>query len=126
MTVLSQSSDPLITSWKPCNGTGYNSIVTNVRKIRYTSSYVYINTGSIPDYTIGPWPGNPNKPSDQSLVVSFPRTVTVPGTRTKVGLGHVGLWINGVTVYNADDGQTYNNAGYWKRNGNIFIIMTIF
>jgi hypothetical protein len=33
-----------------------------------------------------------------------------------VGLGHIGVWSNGVSIFNADDGMTYNNAGVWHRN----------
>ena len=33
-----------------------------------------------------------------------------------MGLGPIGLWKNGVAIYNANDGQSYNNNKVWFRN----------
>jgi hypothetical protein len=35
-------------------------------------------------------------------------------------MGHIGLWINGVSIYNADDGYSYNNQGVWNRNAYMY------
>ena len=45
-------TDPVITSWKKCNGTN-NGMKNNVQKVFYSTNYVYTNATSIPDYTIG-------------------------------------------------------------------------
>jgi len=107
----------LITSWIKSTGTGYNSIVADVKKIQYSTNYVYVSTDSVPSYNIGPWTNNPNDPSAQDKTYKFPRNpVQKSGTKTKVGLGTVGLWSNGVSMFNADDGMSYNNQGVWNRN----------
>ena len=38
------------------------------------------------------------------------------GTPTNVGLGHIGVWTNGVSIFNPKDGMSYNNQGVWNRN----------
>jgi len=31
-------------------------------------------------------------------------------------MGHIGVWTNGVSIFNVSDGMSYNNAGVWNRN----------
>ena len=50
----------------------------------------------------------------------FPRTPSVSSTKTSSGMGNIGLWVNGVSIYNADDGYSYNNQGLWNRNAYMF------
>jgi len=33
-----------------------------------------------------------------------------------VPLGHFGLWIDGVSMFNPKDGYSYNSLGVWNRN----------
>ena len=119
----SSSLDKIITSWVKSNGTGYSGITNNIRQVSYTSTYVYVNTASVPQYSIGPWAQNPNVPSDQNYTMKYPRTFSKAATKTKVGLGHIGQWANGVSMYNPDDGMSYNSLGYWTRNGKTFLFI---
>lgn len=112
-------TNPVITAWAKSTGTGYSGIKANITKIQYSSNYVYISAASIPGYSIGPW-SNPNTPSDMQFIFKFPLNPTEAATKTTVPLGHVGLWLNGVSIYNADDGQTYNSLGVWRRNAYVF------
>lgn len=110
---------PVVTSWilNPTNATGYGGIVTNVQQVQYSANNVYVSASCIPSYSIGPWPSNPNTPSNQNFVYKFTRTpqqnTTTP---TTVGMGHIGVWTNGVSIFNVSDGMSYNNAGVWNRN----------
>lgn len=115
-----QLTDPLVTSWIPTNGTGFGNYYTNVISVKYSSKYVYVRTNSIPTYSIGPWKTNPNTAKGQYFTFQYPRFPTPATTKFKVPLGHVGLWKNGVSLYNPDDGQTYNNGGIWHRNAYIW------
>jgi hypothetical protein len=42
--------------------------------------------------------------------------VAATTSTTAVPSGTAGILLNGVSLYNADDGNTWNNAGVWKRN----------
>lgn len=39
-----------------------------------------------------------------------------PATPINTGLGHIGVWTNGVSIYNPKDGMSYNNQNVWNQN----------
>jgi hypothetical protein len=118
--VYGSASNPIVYSWTKSTGkNGYNSILADVSKIEYSSNYVYITANSVPGtYAVGPtWIANPNVPQEQNHVLKFPLNPTRATTKkTAVGLGIIGAWLNGVSIYNANDGRSYNNARFWYRN----------
>ena len=124
-----------ITSWyrNTTNATnqtpGYTSILCNVQSVYYTTTNVYVSSSSIPAYAFGSstpyWPGNPGSPTAQGLVTKFTRSPVVQAsTKTNTGLGAIGLWINGMAVFNAKDANYWNGSGFsmgisttgWNRN----------
>lgn len=112
-------TDPSITSWviNTTGATGYNNLPSNVQTVQYSASQVYVSCSCIPGYAIGPWNGNPNTPSNQNFVFKITRSPQQnTGTATSVGLGHIGVFTNGVSIFNVSDAQSYNNAGVWNRN----------
>ena len=115
-TTKSSSLNPIITNWIQSTGTGYNGTRADVLSIYYTSTDVYISANSIPSYSIGPWASNPNTPSAQNFVVRFPLSPSAASTKTATMMGTNGLWKNGVAIYNAKDGYSYNSLGVWNRN----------
>jgi len=119
----SAQNAPEIVSWirNTTGATGYNNILSNIQIVQYSTNNVYVSCTCIPDYSIGPWNGNPNTASNQNFVYKITRNpIQNNGTLTAVGLGHTGVWSNGVSVFNADDGQTYLNQGVWHRNAYFF------
>ena len=114
-----QVTDPQIISWmiNTTGATGYGGILSNVQTVQYSASQVYVSCSCIPGYAIGPWTGNPNVPSNQNFVFRFTRNPQQnTGTLTDIGLGHIGVFTNGVSIFNVSDAQSYNNAGVWNRN----------
>lgn len=114
-----QTTGPEVISWRlNTNGaTGYKGQVTNVQKVQYSDSWVYVSCTSVPDYEIGPWTGNPNDAMQQSFVFRITRTPTRnTGTAVETPLGHIGVWSNGVSVFNAKDARSYNNQNVWHQN----------
>lgn len=110
---------PEITSWiiNPGGEIGYNSIPSNVQTVQYSTGNVYVSCTCIPGYDIGPWTGNPNTPANQNFVFKITRNPQQnTGAGTNVGLGHIGVWSNGVSIFNVSDGMSYNNSGVWNRN----------
>src|ERR1041385_5768174 len=88
---------PEITSWiLNRNGqTGYGGIPSNIQIVQYSTNNVYISCTCIPGYSIGPWPGNPNTPSNQNFVFKIPRSPVInPGAKTQTPLGPIAVWIN--------------------------------
>jgi len=130
------AAQPAITSWK-LNTTGETGTYTlqngtkgtlpaNVQLVQYDATYVYVSASGIPSYDIGPFPGNPNVPANQHYVAAIPRTPVVPATKAATQLGANGLYVNGVAMFNADDGNSWRSSthtespqgdGIWHRNG---------
>jgi hypothetical protein len=122
-TLLSTAQSPTITSWilNPGTETGYGGISSNVQAVHYTSTDVYVTSTCIPGYDIGPWTANPNLPANQDFVFKITRNpVQNMGTLVNTPLGHIGVWRNGVSIFNAKDGMSYNNQGIWNRDALVF------
>jgi YHYH protein/Domain of unknown function (DUF4214) len=97
--------------------TGFNNISADVQQVRYSENYVYINSTGIPDYSIGPWPGNPNTAANQNFVFKIPRhPAAASSTHTSTPLGNIGVWKNGVPMFNALDAMSYLNQNIWHQN----------
>ncbi|GAB3736930.1 hypothetical protein GCM10027594_17800 [Hymenobacter agri] len=110
---------PIVSGWvvNTTGATGYNGILSNVQRVQYSAGNVYITCTGVPSYTIGPWPNNPNTATNQNFVFKITRTPTPnTGTATATPLGHTGIWSNGVSIFNAKDAMSYNNAGVWNQN----------
>jgi len=119
-TINSFAQLSVITSWirNTTGATGYNSLPCNVQSVYYTATDVYVSASSIPAYSIGPWVANPNTPSNQNAICKFTRNPTVNnGTKTNTALGNIGLWTNGVGIFNAKDGFYWNPATSGWSNG---------
>ncbi len=126
------SQGPEITSWirNTTGATGYGGIESNVQVVQYTTTDVYVSSTCIPYYTIGPWTANPNTPSDQSIVTKLTRNpVQNTGTLTSTPMGNIGVWTNGVVIFNQKDGYYWNNTtssfsspgtGTWNRNALVY------
>ena len=121
-------TNPAITSWviNTSGLVGYNcagcsppvagNIPADVQSVYYDATYAYISTKGIPSYDIGPWPNNPNTPSNQNKIYRIKLSPTNNATHTTTPLGNIGIWSNGIGVFNAKDGMSYNNQGIWNRN----------
>lgn len=119
LCLMSSAQNPELSSWirNTTGVTGYNNIPSNVQLVQYSTNNVYVSCTCIPGYSIGPWTGNPNTPSNQNFVFKITRTPQQnTGTPTAIGLGHTGVWSNGVSIFNVSDAMSYNNQGIWNRN----------
>ncbi len=125
ISIVGFGQGPEITSWilnlDESTNPSYPNLVTNVQNVCHTSNDVYISCTCIPGYDIGPWSQNPNEPANQNFVFKIslnPQENT--GEKTKAPLGHTGVWINGVSIFNAEDGMSYQNQGIWNQNALYF------
>lgn len=110
---------PEISSWvfNLDSSRGYGNLLSNVQKVQYSASNVYVSCTCIPGYDIGPWTGNPNTPANQNFCFKITRNPQKnSGTATTTPLGHVGVWSNGVSIFNAKDAMSYGNKGFWNQN----------
>lgn len=100
-----------VTTW-----TGQTSpVLSDVTRVNYTPSSVYITAPELGDYVMGPWFGlNPfaTLPRDQRTIFRFNQgpTPAVTGSHTATQQQTAtGLLVNGVAIYDQQDGFSWNN-----------------
>lgn len=62
----------------------------------------------------GYWPPGPDCPTQSTREGYLPKSPEPTQEECDTGLGKVGLWVNGSSVYNWGDGMSYNNQGDWQ------------
>lgn len=89
-----------------------DATLANVQQVRYSTSWAYINTNGIPAYITGPFlDGNTSLATSQNGIFKFPLTPTQnTGTPTATTGGNIGLFINGVALFDYRDGVAWNNT----------------
>src|SRR4051812_48765144 len=109
---------PAITSWlqnSTATGTYYtngnptptgNGILVNCQVVQYSANNVYVSTKGVPSYPTGPFlDGNPSQATNQNAIFKFPLTpVQNSGTPTPTTMGNIGVFINGVALFDSRDG----------------------
>jgi uncharacterized protein (TIGR03437 family) len=100
--------------------------LADAQRVRYDASAVYINSNNLPSYVIGPWfEGDMtggvfmNFPSSQTVLTKIPRSPSAATTKTASGMGSVGVWVNGVAIFNVLDGASYSNSAAADESGGI-------
>jgi uncharacterized protein (TIGR03437 family) len=99
------------------NGGVTTATKADTQNISFTDSAVYVSSNNLASYVMGPWfiDGNNggvfmNFPSAGNNRAQIPRNPTAAANKRNTGLGAIGLWVNGVAVFNVLDGASYNNA----------------
>lgn len=93
----------------------------NVQTVYYSATKVYIRTTGVPGYVTGPFmDGNPSLTTNQHAIFSFPLNPTQnTGTATPVTMGNIGVFVNGVALFDARDGVSWNNTTMAEGGGPI-------
>ncbi len=95
------------------NSTPINdNVLANVQTVQYSASSVYISTHGIPSYMTGPFlDGNPSLASDQNAIFKFPlNPVKNSGNPINTTGGNIGIFINGVALFDYRDGVSWKNS----------------
>jgi hypothetical protein len=127
-----QLSGTTLTTWS--NGSLSQSLPAycGVQEVYSSSNWVYVRSTGLASYTMGPWYLDaqkkqlfPNLPVNQQVFYAFPRTNYVPVTKTANGGGQIGIFVDGVAMFNSWDAYTWdpvtqydtnNYSGYWNRD----------
>lgn len=123
--LLNAQTNPAITSWI-FNTTGIkgrhyvagNSVPiqdndsANVQQALYSANWVYVRTKGIPAYVTGPFlDGNPSLATNQNAIFRFPLNPTQnTGTPAPTTMGNIGVFINGVALFDYRDGVSWKNS----------------
>ncbi len=123
--IANAQTNPAITKWlqnTTTAGTYYvsgnstpisNGILVNCQQVRYSTNWVYVNATGIPSYPVGIFSGdgNINQAGNQNAIFKFPLNPTQnTGTPTATTAGNIGVFINGVALFDFRDGVAWNNT----------------
>lgn len=122
--ILSAQTNPAISSWLQNtsvkgrhyvsgNSTPINDTYTaNVQSVQYSTNFVYATTQGIPSYVVGPYlDGNPNQAGNQNAIFKFPlNPVQNTGAAVSTPMGNIGVFINGVAMFNYSDGVSWKSS----------------
>jgi hypothetical protein len=124
ITSYSQTN-PIITKWlkntTDITGRHYvsgnptpitDAVAANVQTVQYSTNWVYVSTNGIPAYITGPFlDGNPSLATSQNAIFKLPLTPTQnTGTPTPTNGGNIGLFKNGVALFDYRDGASWKNS----------------
>ena len=89
-----------------------NNILANCQKVEYSTDFVYISTKGVPSYPTGPFMDrNPSNAEDQDAIFKFPLSPSEnKGTPITTTGGNIGVFINGVALFDYRDGVSWNPA----------------
>ncbi len=84
----------------------------NIQTVQYSNNWVYVSTNGIPAYPTGPFlDGNPSLATDQNAIFKMPLNPTQnTGTLTATTGGNIGIFINGVALFDYRDGVAWNTS----------------
>ena len=128
-TDANKTNGVAVSTWSNGSQTQSLPAYAGVQEIYSSASWLYVRSTGLGAHVMGPWYLNaahtmafPNYPVNQKTLWRFPRTNTIPGTKTQTGLGTIGLFVDGVAMFDSSDGfvwtgsaESGNGTGYWHR-----------
>lgn len=124
--ISNAQTNPAITKWL-VNTTGImgrhyitgnptpinDAVLANVQSVQYSSNWTYVTTNGIPAYITGPFlDGNPSLATTQAGAIFKIPLIPIQntGTPTATTGGNIGLFINGVALFDYRDGVSWKNS----------------
>jgi len=118
-------TNPAITNWL-INTTGLtgrhyvngnptpivDAVSANVQTVQYSASWVYVSTKGIPSYITGPFlDGNPSLATSQNAIFKISlNPVQNTGNPINTTPSNIGIFINGVALFDYRDGISWKNS----------------
>jgi hypothetical protein len=89
-----------------------NNILVNCQKVQYSTNFAYVTCTGVPAYATGPFQDrNPSQAADQNAIFKIPLSPQQnTGTKTATTPGNIGVFINGVALFDYRDGVAWNNT----------------
>ena len=131
---VSRTNGLSLTVWT--NGSTIQSLPSycGVQEVYSSSNWVYIRSTGLGSHVMGAWYLNaahttyfPAFPTNQQMLFRIPRTNSVPASKSTSGGGAIGLFVDGVAMFNNWDAYIWNGTndaasgsggttGYWYRD----------
>jgi hypothetical protein len=116
-----------LTTWSNGSLTQSAPAYCGVQEVYSSSNSVYVRSSGLASYTMGPWQDGafPNLPVNQKIFYRVPRTTNAPASKSITGGGSIGIFVDGVEMFNSWDAFSWNGSAdvsagnttyYWNRD----------
>jgi hypothetical protein len=116
-TDAARNANNAVATWSRGQGVQSSPTYAGISEISFSASWVYIRTTGMGYHVMGPWYLNAartqlfgNYPANTSALYRFPRSPTVPASKTLTGLGAIGYFVDGVAMFDNRDAFSYSNS----------------
>ena len=99
------------TAWSNGRNVQAQPAYCGVQEILSSSNWVYIRSTGLGSQIMGPWLNGrfPNLPTDQHFIFALPRHPTVQTAQSFNRLFEIGMFVDGVRMFDAGDAFSYSN-----------------
>jgi hypothetical protein len=105
------------TTWSNGRQSQWQPAFSGVQEILSSANWIYIRSTGLGSHVMGPWYQDlqhrfffPNLPLDQHFIFAIPRHPAVQTTQRFNHLGEIGLFVDGVRMFDASDAFSYSHA----------------
>src|SRR5665213_410697 len=105
-TTAAENSKTASTTWTNTTAQSLPAY-SGVQEVDYSASWVYMRSSGLGFHIMGPWYLDsaktqlfPDYPINMKVLYRIPRAPAVPTTRTVSGGGPIGIFVDGVAMYN--------------------------
>ena len=94
-----------VTTWSNGSQTQAQPAYAGVQELASDTDWVYVRTTGLALHPMGPWLNGafPNLPTNRKTLYRIPRNPTVPTTQTLTGLGVIGCFVDGVSMFDSPE-----------------------
>lgn len=116
-TLNDETARTAATTWNRGQGVQSQPTYAGVHLVAYNDNNVYIGATGLGSHIMGPWYGNaqktqlfPNYPAARSTYFRITRNPVIPATKSLTGLGAIGVFVDGVSMFDSRDAFSYSNS----------------
>lgn len=110
-TPAEKSSGQAETTWSNGRNVQSQPAYCGVQEIDSSTNWIYIRSSGLGSQIMGPWQNGwfPNLPTDQHFIFAIPRHPKVQTARNSNRLGEIGMFVDGVRMFDAGDAFSYSH-----------------
>ncbi len=99
------------TTWSNGRNAQAQPAYCGVQEILSSANWIYVRSTGLGSQIMGPWQNGrfPNLPTDQHFVFAIPRHPTAQTNHNFNHLGEIGMFVDGVRMFDAGDAFSYSN-----------------
>ena len=110
-TDAEKNSGKTETTWSNGRNNQSQPAYCGVQEIDSSTNWIYIRSTGLGSHIMGPWQNGwfPNLPTDQHFIFAIPRHPKVQPTQNFNHLGEIGMFVDGVRMFDACDAFSYSH-----------------